>query len=144
MKVFFLNVLGLLTLVGFSQVQLSQTNFDLGEISLLNSDIVDFEVQNITTKNVFLLRIESEQSVGSQYTSKTFEAGATEGIRIKLNPDKKGKVERKVKLYFSNNPLPIEITVQAIVKNLPKNNRTACPQFGSALKTTYRENSASC
>ena len=134
MKVFFLNVLGLLTLVGFSQVQLSQTNFDLGEISLLNSDIVDFEVQNITTKNVFLLRIESEQSVASQYTSKTFEAGATEGIRIKLNPDKKGKVERKVKLYFSNNPLPIEITVQASVKNLPKNNRTACPQFGSAIK----------
>jgi len=134
MKVFFLNVLSLLTLFGFSQIQLSQTTFDLGELSLLNSDIVDFEVENISAVNIFLLRIESEQSVGSQYTSKSFEAGAKEAIRIKLNPDKKGKIERKIRLYFSNNSLPIEITVIAMVKELPKNNRTACPQFGSALK----------
>tara|TARA_R110000868_G_scaffold231920_2_gene485377 strand:+ start:429 stop:1799 length:1371 start_codon:yes stop_codon:yes gene_type:complete len=120
--------------VSFSQTQLSQTTFDLGEISLLNSDIVDFEVKNISSESVFLLRIEGEQNVGSQYTSQTFNAGEKEGIRIKLNPDKKGKIERKVKLYFSNNSSPVEITVQAIVKDLPKNNRTACPQFGSALK----------
>ncbi|MFT6165740.1 MAG: Mg-chelatase subunit ChlD [Vicingaceae bacterium] len=120
--------------VGFSQIQLSQTIFDLGEISLLNSDIVDFDVKNISSESVFLLRIEGKQNIGSQYTSKSFNAGATEGIRIKLNPDKKGKVERKVRLYFSNNSSPIEITVKAIVKDLPKNNRTACPQFGSALK----------
>ena len=123
-----------LPLWGISQIQLSQTNFDLGEISLLNSDIVDFDVKNISLKNIFLLRIEGEQTVRSQYTSKSFNAGATEGIRIKLNPDKKGKIERKVKLYFSNNSSPIEITVKAIVKDLPKNNRTACPKFGSALK----------
>ncbi|MDA9312807.1 VWA domain-containing protein [Vicingaceae bacterium] len=123
-----------LPLWGISQIQLSQTNFDLGEISLLNSDIVDFDVKNISLKNIFLLRIEGEQTVRSQYTSKSFNAGATEGIQIKLNPDKKGKIERKVKLYFSNNSSPIEITVKAIVKDLPKNNRTACPKFGSALK----------
>ena len=134
MKVFFLNVLSLLSLFGFSQIQLSQTTFDLGELSLLNSDIVDFEVENISAENIFLLRIESEQSVGFQYPSKSFEAGEKEAIRIKLNPDKKGKIERKVRLYFSNNSLPIEITVKAMVKELPKNNRTACPQFGSALK----------
>ena len=118
----------------FSQIQLSQTVFDLGEISLLNSDIVDFDAQNISDETVFILRIETEQNVGSQYTSKTIRPGTKEGIRIKLNPSSKGKIERKVQLFFSNNPNPIEITLKAVVKALPKNNRTTCPQFGSALK----------
>lgn len=134
MKVFIHLVLSLSTLFGFSQIQLSQTEFDLGEISLLNSDIIDFDVKNISNETVFLLRIAAEQNVGFQYTSKTFRNGEKEGIRIKLNPNKKGKIERKVKLYFSNNTEPIELTVKATVKVLPKNNRTACPQFGSALK----------
>ena len=119
---------------GFSQIQLSQTVFDLGEISLLNSDIVDFKAQNISNKTIFLLRIEAEPSVGFQYTSKTIRPGTKEGIRMKLNPDSKGKVERKVQLFFSNNTHPIEITLRAVVKALPKNNRTACPQFGTVLK----------
>ena len=44
----------------FAQIQVNQTEFDLGEISLLNSDIVDFNVQNISSEAVYLLRIEAE------------------------------------------------------------------------------------
>lgn len=117
-----------------AQIELSQTKFDLGEISLLNSDIVDFNITNTARKTVFLLRIDAEKQIGFQYTTKTFKPGNKEGIRIKLNPDRKGRVEQKVKLYFSNNSESIEITIKAIIKALPKNNRTACPQFGSALK----------
>lgn len=134
MKYLWTSLLLTFSVVVFSQIQLSQSIFDLGEISLLNSDIVDFGVKNISSKNVFLLRIESEKNVGSQCTSRSFEAGEKQEIRIKLNPDSKGKLERKVRLYFSNNSTPIEITVKAEVKDLPKNNRTACPQFGSTLK----------
>ncbi len=134
MKIIKLLLIFLSPLLGICQIELSQTTFDLGEISLLNSDIVDFNVKNVSSKSIFLLRIEAGQNVGFQYTSKTFNSGKTEGIRIKLNPDRKGKVERKIKLYFSNNSTPIEVTVKAVVKELPKNNRTACPQFGSSLK----------
>jgi len=134
MKTVLFFLLGCSALNGFSQIQLSQTVFDLGEISLLNSDIVDFDAQNISDETVYILRIETEQNVGSQYTSKTIRPGTKEGIRIKLNPLNKGKIERKVQVFFSNNPKPVEITVKAIVKALPKNNRTACPQFGAALK----------
>lgn len=133
MKIIKLLLIFFSPLLGLCQIELSQTTFDLGEISLLNSDIVDFNVENISSESVFLLRIEGEQNVGFQYTSKTFKSGEKEGIRIKLNPDRKGKVERKIKLYFSNNSTPIEITVKAVVKELPKNNRTACPKFGSSL-----------
>jgi len=134
MKVFFLSILSLLTTFGFSQIQVHQTEFDLGQISLLNSDIVDFNVQNISSEAVYLLRVEAEKQVGFQYTTKNFKPGAKEGIRIKLNPNKKGKIEHTVKLYFSSNSEPIEIELKAIVKALPKNNRTACPTFGSSLK----------
>ncbi|MFB1023187.1 MAG: VWA domain-containing protein [Vicingaceae bacterium] len=134
MRIILFFLLSYSALSGFSQIQLSQTVFDLGEISLLNSDIVDFEAQNISNKTIFLLRIEAEQSVGFQYTSKTIRPGTKEGIRIKLNPDSKGKVERKAQFFFSNNPNPIEIILRAVVKALPKNNRTACPQFGTTLK----------
>ncbi len=118
----------------FAQIQVNQTEFDLGEISLLNSDIVDFNVQNISSEAVYLLRIEAEKQVGFQYTTKNFKPGAKEGIRIKLNPNKKGKIEQTVRLYFSSNSDPIEIKLNAVVKALPKNNRTACPTFGSSLK----------
>lgn len=118
----------------FTQIQVNQTEFDLGEISLLNSDIVDFNVQNISSDTVYLLRIEAEKQVGFQYTTKNFSPGAKEGIRIKLNPNRKGKIEQTVRLYFSSNNEPIELKLKAVVKAFPKNNKTACPTFGSSLK----------
>jgi len=134
MKIIQLLLVFLSNLLAIGQIELSQSTFDLGEISLLNSDIIDFNVENISSESVFLLRIEAEENVGFQYTSNTFKSGEKEGIRIKLNPDGKGKIERTVQFYFSNNSTPVEIKVKAVVKDLPKNNRTACPQFGSSLK----------
>lgn len=134
MRVTLLFLLIYFSFTTFAQIQIHQTEFDLGEISLLNSDIVDFNVTNNTSNSVFLLRIEAEKQVGFQYTTKTFQPGKEEGIRIKLNPNKKGRIEQTVKLYFSSNSQPIKLKIKAIVKALPKNNRTACPTFGSALK----------
>ena len=134
MRVTLLFLLIYFSFTTFAQIQIHQTEFELGEISLLNSDIVDFNVTNNTSNSVLLLRIEAEKQVGFQYTTKTFQPGKEEGIRIKLNPNKKGRIEQTVKLYFSSNSQPIKLKIKAIVKALPKNNRTACPTFGSALK----------
>lgn len=134
MKIILTLLASFLSFLIYAQIQVNQTEFDLGEISLLNSDIVDFNVQNISSEEAYLLRIEAEKQVGFQYTTKNFKPGAKEGIRIKLNPNKRGKIEQTIKLYFSSNSEPIEIKLKAIVKALPKNNRTACPTFGSSLK----------
>lgn len=119
---------------GFAQVELSRTHFNLGEISLLNADIVDFNIDNVTQEAIYILRIDAEQGVGIQYTSKTIRAGSEESIRIKLNPSRRGKITRKVSLFLSTQNDPIEITVSGNVKSIPKNNKQACPQFGAALK----------
>lgn len=117
-----------------AQTKMSRTDFDLGDIGLLNADIVDFSIKNITQGDLYILRIDAEQEVGIQYTSKTVRQGEEENLRIKLNPTKRGKMSRKIKLFLSTEPEPVELTISANVKAIPKNNRQACPQFGSALK----------
>lgn len=126
---FFFSII--LTLGLNAQIQLSETQFDLGEISLLNEDIVDLQLKNLSNENVFILRIETDRATKVQYTSKTISANSNQTLRLKINPVKKGKVEKEVKLYLSSNSEPIALKVRADVKELPKNNKQACPDFSS-------------
>lgn len=115
----------------FSQTLLSKTDFDLGEISLLNEDVVDLQLKNISEDAIFILRIETDRTTKIQYTSKNISTSSTQTLRIKLNPTRKGKVERKVNIYLSSNSEPVEIKITADVKALPRNNKQACPDFRS-------------
>lgn len=119
----------LFTTNAFAQTFLSTNKFDLGEISLLNEDIIDLKIKNTTAEDVFILRIEAKENTSIKYTSKTLTVGQPETIRIKLNPGKKGKMTETVKVYFSSNSDPIELIFSANIKAIPKDNKQACPDF---------------
>lgn len=118
------------------QTKLSNTVFDLGEIELLNADVVDFQLNNLSANSVYILRIESSPEVKIKYTSKKINPSATETLRIKLNPNKKGKLKKTIKLYLSTNTSPIEVSISAFVKAIPKNNLQVCPSFSSNTART--------
>lgn len=122
-----------------AQVVVSQSSFDLGDVLNLNEDVVDLLVQNKTDEPIYILRIETEKRVSVKYTSKNLLPKKAEFIRLKLNPEKKGKLSSRVKLYLSSNDSPVELTIQANIKEIPKNNRQACPDFSSASRTIQQK-----
>lgn len=110
----------------------SQTTFDLGIISRLNEDVVELNIANPTTENIYLLRATAERPIDIKYTSKNILSQSAILLRIKLNPKTKGRGQSKVILYFSNLQEPVELTFNYNLKELPRNNLQACPSFNSA------------
>ncbi|MEQ8625121.1 MAG: VWA domain-containing protein [Vicingaceae bacterium] len=114
----------------YTQVLLSETKFELGEINQLNEDVIDLNIVNHSEEAIFILRIEAAKGVAIKYTSKNLTPNAAELVRIKLNPKKTGKIKEEVKLYFSSNQEPTTLEILADVIEIPKDNRQDCPSFG--------------
>jgi len=120
-----------------AQTYFSQTEFDLGEIVQLNEDVVDLNLSNQGNEDVFILRIEARPRTSIKYTSKNLEMGSAQLLRIKLNPTQTGKFKEQVKIYLSSNDKPIILTFKGVVKAIPKNNKTACPNFSGGQRPQF-------
>lgn len=118
----------------FSQSYFSQTDFDLGEIDQLNEDVIDLNLSNQTDEDIYLLRIEANPRVTIKYTSKSLRKGSAQLLRLKLNPTKTGKFKERVNVYLSNNKEAVALTIKGDVKGIPKNSKTACPDFSGGQK----------
>lgn len=118
----------------FAQINFSQTEFDLGEIVQLDQDIVDLNLSNASNKDLFLLRMAAPSHVSIKYTSKKLEAGEAQLLRVKLNPKETGRFKQRIKIFLSTNEDPIVLTFKGEVKNIVKNNKTACPDFSKNQK----------
>ncbi len=136
MRLKFIIVLALLGSSFFlsAQINFSQTEFDLGEITQLDQDIVDLNLSNLSDENLFLLRMTAPSHVSIKYTSKKLEAGEAQLLRIKLNPKETGRFKQRIKIYLSTNESPITLTFKGEVKAIVKNNKTACPDFSGNQK----------
>lgn len=131
MKYFFVFCLILSSYLGFAQNRISATEFNLGEINQLNEEILDLNITNNTGEKVYLLRIEHSSNFEVKYTSKSFEKNAAQIVRLKYRPKKKGRFSEDIKLYFSSNNAPINITVSGEIQIVPKNLLQACPDFSN-------------
>lgn len=131
MKYFFVFCLILSSYLGFAQNRISATEFNLGEINQLNEEILDLNITNNTGQKVYLLRIEHSSNFEVKYTSKSFEKNAAQIVRLKYRPKKKGRFSEEIKLYFSSNNAPINITVSGEIQIVPKNLLQACPDFSN-------------
>ena len=118
-----------------AQVALEKTTFDLGQISLLNEDIIDLNLSNNTDKKLFIIRIASEDHVRVKFTSRTIEPGESELLRVKLNPSEEGKYKTSMQLFFGQNMEAIDLEFTAEVLEIPVNQLQACPDF-SANRTS--------
>lgn len=110
---------------------LSQTNFDLGKVSRTNEDVVELNIANPSSEDIYLLRIEAARPIDVKYTSKSIPPNSASLLRIKLNPTSKGRSNSTVKLYFSHLKEAVELDFSMNVKELPRNNLQACPSFNS-------------
>lgn len=115
----------------FSQTMVSISEFDLGEINQLNEEVLDLNITNNLSEKVFLLRIAHSPNFEVKYTSKTFQVGEAQIIRLKYRPQRKGKFAEEIALYFSSNTEPILLTIKGEIQTVPKNLLQACPDFNN-------------
>ncbi len=113
----------------FSQDLMNKSEFDLGLIEKLNDEVLDINITNSTDKKVYLLRIDGIEDFDVKYTSKTFEVNQAQIIRFKYKPNKKGKFNKEIQLYFSSNEVPTSIQIKGDVQIVPRNLLQDCPDF---------------
>lgn len=131
MRYLFSLFLASISLILPAQTMITATEFNLGEINQLNEEILDLNITNNTGQKVYLLRIEHSSNFEVKYTSKSFEKNAAQIVRLKYRPKKKGRFSEDIKLYFSSNNAPINITVSGEIQIVPKNLLQACPDFSN-------------
>jgi Mg-chelatase subunit ChlD len=116
-----------------AQIEFSRTEFDLGKISKINQDVVDVYIQNTTASAIHIKEIQTDEGITFTKTANYFPPSQPQILRFKINPSKVGKFKKKVTLQLSNHQ-PVTLTFLGNVRSLPKNNLTACPDFGSSGK----------
>lgn len=122
-----------------AQTKLSQTQFNLGELSRLNDDVVDLVLVNKEVEDLHILRIDADMGVSTTYTSLSIPVNNSTILRFKLNPKTNGKIKNEVNLYFSNSSTPTKIEITANVKQIPKNDLQECPSFNRVEMTKNRD-----
>lgn len=132
MRIFLLSFLFIATsyLIN-AQVVLEKKDFDLGEVQLLNDDVIDLNLKNNTEQSLFIIRIESEDNVQVKFTSRTIDAGEAQLLRLKLNPREVGIFETEVKLFFGQNKEALLLNFKAEVLEIPVNHLQSCPDFSN-------------
>ena len=114
----------------------SKSSFELGKISQINQDIVELNLVNRSEKDIYLLRLDAPQRISIKYSSKKLASGEAVLLRLKLNPNKKGKVVEKVEAHLSSNLKPVALTFQMNVQSIPKDDRQSCPDFSNRDKAS--------
>ncbi len=108
---------------------MSLSNVNLGTIQYKNDDVVDIHLYNSLTTKLYLLKATTDGNANFRYTNTAFNGGYTEVIRVKLNPQSKGKISETISFYFSNSNTPVTITITGKVKKLAKDGLQDCPSF---------------
>jgi Mg-chelatase subunit ChlD len=128
-KLFLLIFLGP-CLLSLAQLRISPDQLGLNDINQLNKDIIELKINNTTNQDLFVLRLQGNRNISYKYQSMSIPAQGSTRFRFKLNPGSKGKLKETIQFYFAESRKPLEIQLTADVKDIPKNDLQACPDFG--------------
>lgn len=121
----------MISVSGWSQMEIEKTTHDFGEIYENSPTYVDFTFKNIGQSKAYLLTIDNPRHTQYIYSSKLVLSDSTVTIRIKINENIKGKFNYQVDVYFSNSNQPISLKLIGNVKVRNNNPMTACPDFNT-------------
>ncbi|MCX6350499.1 MAG: VWA domain-containing protein [Bacteroidetes bacterium] len=114
-----------------AQFSLDKTEYDFGEMMADNERYIDFNLTNTGADELTLLRADFPDDVAVRYSKKIIPIKETGIIRVKINPTNLGKFERTITIYYGSSPKPFNLTIRGIVKELPNDIQTNCPDFNS-------------
>lgn len=124
----------------YSQIQVSETVHDFGDIYAESQSYVDIVFTNQTQANHYLLTIDKPRDVYYVFSSKKMLPDSSIVLRFKINDGLKGKFYYEVDVYTSAAADPITIILKGNVREANTGTSlTACPDFNST-PSTYNQN----
>lgn len=122
------------TFSGLSQIQISETDFDLGDLYPEDSRFVDIKLTNKNEGVEWLLSVKKPRDVVYLFDRKRMDPDSSMVLRLQANPTKEGKFKYEVPVFLSDREEAITITIKGDLKELPRNSSAflqGCPDFGS-------------
>lgn len=113
----------------FAQGEFSSTSHDFGELYKGDQRYVDFFYKNTTGKKIFLLTVKNDRQTRILTTSTTILPDSSLTIRVKYNPQKKGKFNLSIPVYFSHKMDPYTLSIKGNVKEIDNSDGLDCPSF---------------
>jgi len=131
-----------LNLKGWSQLQFTETNTNLGTISEAAEIKGDVLIKNTSNRQIFLLRADAEAGLKVFATKKSLLPNDTCLLSISFLPDRNGKFNKKIKLVTSDKATPYELSISGTLLNFKPDNKMACFYFGSRKPNTTAPSSS--
>ncbi len=113
----------------FGQAGFKFLSYDFGELYKGDKRYVDFSYKNTTGKKTFLLSVKNDRRTRILTSSNTVLPDSTIIIRIKYNPQKKGKFNITIPVYFSHLMEPHSLVIKGNVKEVDNSDGLDCPSF---------------
>lgn len=117
-----------------AQIEVSQTEFDLGSVYYDDSRFVDVTFTNKGDNLEWLLSVRKPKEIVYLFNKKKMEPDSSIVLRLQANPTKKGKFNLEVPVFLSDREEAIHIKIKGELKELPADQRAylqGCPDFGS-------------
>lgn len=138
---FLLVLLSLLSLPVFGQVTFTTRQIEFGDLFAMSERFQDVLVTNHTKQKIYILRVEKPKEIVYRSSSDQLLPDSSLSFRVQLNPVNVGKQHQQIRVFLSDRPEPVILTVASNVRELPADNLAAmqnCPEFGvepSRVKT---------
>ncbi len=128
----FLIVLGVLP-AGRMQAQVvpDRTLIEYGAIERSTDRVVDITFTNRGTKDALVLTTEALPEYSTRWSDRRVAPDASITLRVKFNPNKKGRYDDKLTVFFSTMMEPLVLRFTSEVQFVDRSDNPACPDFGS-------------
>ncbi len=139
MRVFILLLILGLSFLGSTQIQISKTKHDFGDIESFSVRHIDFAFKNIGNKQEWILRVQKPQEVVYLVDKQIIEKGESTTLRFQVNPSRKGRFNYQILVYLSdrNDPVRLKLTGNYVENpNASSNYLTSCPDFSTQAAGT--------
>lgn len=120
-----------------AQSSLSVSTVDFGDLYAGSERFADVSIRNQGGAKIYVLRVEQNPELVYKLSSDIVDPEGFTTLRIQLNPIKRGPFQFICRVYMSDQPEPLTVTITGDVKELPKVTAlsTACPDFGATPPT---------
>ena len=112
-----------------------ETNIDFNLINESSPGMVDIPIQNNSSKDVFIFRLDVDSRFKVRFSSKLISPDSTSFIRLWFFPEKRGAVNEKISLHLSCYEDPLTLNIKGFTSEVP-NNKIACPSFNTEKANT--------
>lgn len=93
--------------------------------------VVDITFTNEGDTDALVFTTDALPEYATRWSKRSVEPNGSITLRVKFNPNKKGRYDDKITVFFSTMMTPVELRFTSDVQFVDRSDNPACPDFGS-------------